>query len=118
MAARNLSRCLRRERRLRIPLKMTRGRGRPRHTKKIISTRLRARCGTSCRKSAPRSRTSSTSDRKTANSSKDDPRPGAAPPHEEDNLNAPPRAVRHKLQEERASITHKFNIRSEDCEFL
>jgi len=29
---------------------------------------------------------------------------------EEDNLNAPPRAVRHKLQEERASITHKFNI--------
>jgi ribonucleoside-diphosphate reductase alpha chain len=25
-------------------------------------------------------------------------------------LNAPPRAVRHKLQEERASITHKFNI--------
>ncbi len=29
---------------------------------------------------------------------------------EEENLNAPPRAVRHKLQEERASITHKFNI--------
>ena len=29
---------------------------------------------------------------------------------QEDNLNAPPRAVRHKLQEERASITHKFNI--------
>jgi ribonucleoside-diphosphate reductase alpha chain len=29
---------------------------------------------------------------------------------EEDNLNAPPRAVRHKLQAERASITHKFNI--------
>jgi ribonucleoside-diphosphate reductase alpha chain len=29
---------------------------------------------------------------------------------EDDNLNAPPRAVRHKLQEERASITHKFNI--------
>src|ERR1700684_3099897 len=28
----------------------------------------------------------------------------------EENLNAPPRAVRHKLQEERASITHKFNI--------
>ena len=24
--------------------------------------------------------------------------------------NAPPRAVRHKLPEERASITHKFNI--------
>ena len=29
---------------------------------------------------------------------------------EEDNLNAPPRAVRHKLQEERASITHKFKV--------
>ena len=29
---------------------------------------------------------------------------------EEDDLNAPPRAVRHKLQEERASITHKFNV--------
>src|SRR6202522_4570290 len=29
---------------------------------------------------------------------------------EEDILNAPPRAVRHKLQEERASITHKFKV--------
>ncbi|HMK21845.1 MAG TPA: vitamin B12-dependent ribonucleotide reductase [Terriglobales bacterium] len=29
---------------------------------------------------------------------------------EEENLNAPPRSVRHKLQEERASITHKFNV--------
>src|SRR5690242_6018211 len=28
----------------------------------------------------------------------------------EEDLNAPPRAVRHKLQAERASITHKFNI--------
>ncbi|HEV2116189.1 MAG TPA: vitamin B12-dependent ribonucleotide reductase [Terriglobales bacterium] len=27
-----------------------------------------------------------------------------------EDLNAPPRAVRHKLQDERASITHKFNI--------
>jgi ribonucleoside-diphosphate reductase alpha chain len=34
----------------------------------------------------------------------------ASSPAEEENLNAPPRAVRHKLQEERASITHKFNI--------
>jgi ribonucleoside-diphosphate reductase alpha chain len=33
-----------------------------------------------------------------------------AVPQEEENLNAPPRAVRHKLQEERASITHKFNV--------
>ena len=40
-----------------------------------------------------------------------DPRPGAAAPHERRRIsNAPPRAVRHKLQEERASITHKFNI--------
>ncbi|HET7751151.1 MAG TPA: vitamin B12-dependent ribonucleotide reductase [Terriglobales bacterium] len=29
---------------------------------------------------------------------------------EAEDLNAPPRAVRHKLQDERASITHKFNI--------
>jgi len=29
---------------------------------------------------------------------------------EDDDLNAPPRAVRHKLKEERMSITHKFNI--------
>jgi ribonucleoside-diphosphate reductase alpha chain len=28
----------------------------------------------------------------------------------EEDLNAPPRAVRHKLQDERASVTHKFNI--------
>jgi ribonucleoside-diphosphate reductase alpha chain len=35
-----------------------------------------------------------------------------APPAqvEDDNLDAPPRAVRHKLQEERMSITHKFNV--------
>jgi ribonucleoside-diphosphate reductase alpha chain len=29
---------------------------------------------------------------------------------EEQDLNAPPRAVRHRLQDERASITHKFSI--------
>ncbi len=29
---------------------------------------------------------------------------------EEEDFNAPPRAVRHKLQEERASITHKFKV--------
>jgi ribonucleoside-diphosphate reductase alpha chain len=37
-------------------------------------------------------------------------RTGVSAPPEEENLNAPPRAVRHKLQEERASITHKFNV--------
>ena len=46
---------------------------------------------------------------KTANSSKDDARV-ATPQVEEQNLNAPPRAVRNKLQEERASITHKFKV--------
>jgi len=59
-----------------------------------------------CKKSQPLSAAGT----KTANSSKEDSRAGAPAPHEEDNLNAPPRAVRHKLQEERASITHKFNI--------
>src|SRR5580693_2183081 len=56
-----------------------------------------------CKQSQPLSAAGS----KTANSTKDDPRPV---PQEEENLNAPPRAVRHKLQEERASITHKFKV--------
>jgi ribonucleoside-diphosphate reductase alpha chain len=48
---------------------------------------------------------------KTANSSKDDARVAAPVVQiEEQNLNAPPRAVRNKLQEERASITHKFKV--------
>ncbi len=49
---------------------------------------------------------------KTALSSKDDAaRTGMSAPHEpDDNLDAPPRAVRHKLKEERMSITHKFSI--------
>ncbi|HVI10664.1 MAG TPA: vitamin B12-dependent ribonucleotide reductase [Candidatus Binatia bacterium] len=34
----------------------------------------------------------------------------ASAAQEEENLNGPPRSVRHKLQEERASITHKFNV--------
>ena len=59
-----------------------------------------------CKKSQPLSAAGT----KTANSSKDDPRPGSGTPREEENLNAPPRAVRHKLQEERASITHKFKV--------
>jgi ribonucleoside-diphosphate reductase alpha chain len=58
-----------------------------------------------CKKSQPLSAAGT----KTANSSKEDSRAVAAP-REDENLNAPPRAVRHKLQEERASITHKFNI--------
>jgi ribonucleoside-diphosphate reductase alpha chain len=57
-----------------------------------------------CKKSQPLSAAGT----KTANSSKDDAR--VAVVREEENLNAPPRAVRHKLQEERASITHKFKV--------
>ena len=48
----------------------------------------------------------------TATSSKDDvgraPSPAAL--READDLNAPPRATRHKLPDERFSVTHKFNI--------
>jgi ribonucleoside-diphosphate reductase alpha chain len=58
-----------------------------------------------CKQSQPLSAAGS----KTANSTKDDARV-AAQHVEEENLNAPPRAMRHKLQEERASITHKFKV--------
>src|SRR5262249_48212934 len=34
----------------------------------------------------------------------------APSPAEVEDLNAPPRAVRHKLPEERMSVTHKFNV--------
>jgi ribonucleoside-diphosphate reductase alpha chain len=57
-----------------------------------------------CKKAQPLSAAGT----KTANSTKDDARMAAA--QEPEDMNAPPRAVRHKLQEERASITHKFNI--------
>jgi ribonucleoside-diphosphate reductase alpha chain len=58
-----------------------------------------------CKKSQPLSAAGT----KTANSSKEDSRVSA--PHvEEENLDAPPRAVRHRLQEERHSLTHKFKI--------
>ena len=60
-----------------------------------------------CKKSQPLSAAGT----KTANSTKDDARIAAAAQHvEEEDMNAPPRAVRHRLQEERASITHKFKI--------
>src|SRR6202790_866404 len=58
-----------------------------------------------CKKSQPLSAAGT----KTANSSDRNVR-ATQTVVEEENLNAPPRAVRHKLQEERASITHKFNI--------
>ncbi len=59
-----------------------------------------------CKKSQPLSAAGT----KTANSSKDDARIAATQHVEEEDMNAPPRAVRHRLQEERASITHKFKI--------
>jgi ribonucleoside-diphosphate reductase alpha chain len=59
-----------------------------------------------CKKSQPLSAAGS----KTANSTKDDARIASAPHIEEEDMNAPPRAVRHKLQAERASITHKFKV--------
>ena len=63
-----------------------------------------------CKQSQPLSAAGS----KTANSTKDDAARNAAASHaridEEDNLDAPPRALRHKLKEERMSVTHKFNV--------
>jgi ribonucleoside-diphosphate reductase alpha chain len=49
---------------------------------------------------------------KTANSTKDDAARNAAALAlaEDENLEAPPRAVRHRLKDERMSVTHKFNI--------
>jgi len=58
-----------------------------------------------CKKSQPLSAAGT----KTASSGKEDA-PTLAQLREEENPNGPPRAVRHKLQEERRSLTHKFNI--------
>ena len=61
-----------------------------------------------CKQSQPLSAAGS----KTANSTKE--RRGARTPAAactlRDNLDAPPRALRHKLKEERMSVTHKFNV--------
>jgi ribonucleoside-diphosphate reductase alpha chain len=61
-----------------------------------------------CKKAQPLSAAGT----KTANSTKDDVGRALLPAtaQEEEDFNAPPRAVRHKLQEERASITHKFKV--------
>jgi ribonucleoside-diphosphate reductase alpha chain len=58
-----------------------------------------------CKKSQPLSAAGT----KTASSEKSSAA-AVLPLVEEEDLNAPPRAVRHKLQEERASITHKFKV--------
>ena len=47
---------------------------------------------------------------KTAQSGGVERAPSPAAVQEEDNLDAPPRALRHRLKEERMSVTHKFNI--------
>ncbi len=47
---------------------------------------------------------------KTAQSSGVERAPSPAAVEADDNLDAPPRAVRHKLKEERMSVTHKFNV--------
>jgi ribonucleoside-diphosphate reductase alpha chain len=58
-----------------------------------------------CKQSQPLSAAGS----KTASSEKSSVS-SVTPVVEEVDLNAPPRAIRHKLQEERASITHKFKV--------
>ena len=61
-----------------------------------------------CKKSQPLSTAGST----TALSRKEDSvsRTGAQHQEEEASLTGPPRAVRHRLPEERASVTHKFEV--------
>ena len=60
-----------------------------------------------CKKSQPLSAAGT----KTASSGKEETRTGVSALHEEEvDLNRPPKAVRHKLPEERASVTHKFNV--------
>ena len=57
-----------------------------------------------CKKAQPLSAAGT----KTANSSGAEHAPAAIV--EQDDLNSPPRAVRHRLQEERMSVTHKFKV--------
>jgi len=58
-----------------------------------------------CKKAQPLSAAGT----KTASSGKEET-PTLAQLREDENPDGPPRAVRHKLQEERASITHKFKV--------
>ena len=59
-----------------------------------------------CKKAQPLSAAGT----KTANSSGAERALASAVAEPEENLNAPPRAIRHRLQAERMSVTHKFNI--------
>ncbi len=59
-----------------------------------------------CKKAQPLSAAGT----KTANSSGAERASSPSAVESEDDLNAPPRAVRHRLQEERMSVTHKFKV--------
>jgi ribonucleoside-diphosphate reductase alpha chain len=59
-----------------------------------------------CKKAQPLSAAGT----KTANSSGAERAPSPAAAESEPDLNSPPRAVRHRLQEERMSVTHKFKV--------
>jgi ribonucleoside-diphosphate reductase alpha chain len=59
-----------------------------------------------CKKAQPLSAAGT----KTANSSGAERAPSPAAVESEPDLNSPPRAVRHRLQEERMSVTHKFKV--------
>jgi ribonucleoside-diphosphate reductase alpha chain len=61
-----------------------------------------------CKKSQPLSAAGSKTAQSSAGVSSAHGSAGVSPVEED--LNGPPRAVRHKLPEERASITHKFNV--------
>jgi ribonucleoside-diphosphate reductase alpha chain len=63
-----------------------------------------------CKKSQPLSAAGTKTAQSGESSRAGVPAPHGALAEEEVDLNGPPRAVRHKLAEERASITHKFNI--------
>ena len=59
-----------------------------------------------CKKAQPLSAAGT----KTAEASNARGATGVSPVQVEEDLNAPPRAVRHRLQDERPSITHKFDV--------
>jgi ribonucleoside-diphosphate reductase alpha chain len=62
-----------------------------------------------CKKAQPLS-AAGTKTANSGNSAGEGARPTQVAAPTEDNLEAPPRSVRHRLQDERMSVTHKFNI--------
>jgi ribonucleoside-diphosphate reductase alpha chain len=63
-----------------------------------------------CKQSQPLSAAGTKTAQSSAGASTSNVGTAASAVQPEENLNAPPRAVRHKLREERMSVTHKFNI--------